>query len=126
MEIRWKDGKIIQKSEFETTLEKTVIVEIENGGYNLNEMALLWLYCKAWGAHGQRIISYNFFWKFHRDNLREVLFDLNFPDPDEPPASKNLHDLLKAKIAQDNKDINEWSNSIYKESIETIPKCKLT
>ena len=86
---------------------------------------MVWLYCKAWGAHGERILEYNFFWKFHRDNLRAVFFELNFLDPDEVPASNDLHDLLKQKVTKDNKNIIDWSNLIYKASIETIPKCEL-
>jgi len=121
-----KDGKITQKSEFETILRSTIISEITNGLYSSNEMVLLWLYCKAWGAHGEHILSYNFFWKFNRDNLRKVLSDLGFPDPDEVPvviqASNDLVNLLKAKLENQNQNMIEWLNLIHETSIQTIPK----
>ena len=85
-------------------------------------MALLWLYCRAWGAHGNHILSIHRLWKFIRDDLREVLFDLSYPDPDEVPVSNDLMNLLKAKLETEKKDLADWSNSIYKASIEIIPK----
>ena len=91
-------------------------------------MALLWLYCKAWGAHGIHILAYNGLWKFHRDNLREVLFDLSFQDPDEVPAwlsaSNDLVNLLKEKLNSDDKNLIDWLNSTFKQSLELIPKRK--
>ena len=89
-------------------------------------MVLLWLYCKAWGAHGEHILSYSYFWKFNRENLRRVILDLGFPDPDEEPAgiqdSNDLVNLLKAKLEKNNQNMIEWHNLIYKASIESIPK----
>lgn len=89
-------------------------------------MVLLWLYCKAWGAHGEHILSYSFFWKFNRDNLRKVISDLGFPDPDEVSAdlqdSNDLVNLLKAKLENANQNKIEWLNLIYKASLESIPK----
>ena len=40
-EICSKDGKITQKSEFETLLCQRIISEIADGGYSLEEMSLL-------------------------------------------------------------------------------------
>ena len=88
-------------------------------------MALLWIYCKSWGAHGEHILSLPRVWKFVRDDLREVLFDLSFPDPDEVPVSNDLMNLLKAKLETEKKDLADWSNTIYKASIEIIPKSEL-
>ena len=88
-------------------------------------MALLWLYCKAWGAHGEHILSIHRFWTFIRDHLREVLFDFSFPDPDEVPVSNDLMNLLKAKLETDGKNLTDWSKMIYKASIEIIPKSEL-
>ena len=123
-----EDGKITQKSEFETTLRHGILVEIKNGGYSLEELSLLWLYCKAWGAHGEHILSFNGFWKFTRDNLRKVLFDLTYPDPSEASSSiqssSELVDLLKAKLEIDNRNLYEWLNLIYQASFELIPKCE--
>ena len=99
---------------------------IKNGEYSLEELSLLWLYCKAWGAHGEHILSFNGFWKFTRDNLREVLSDLSYPDPSEASSSiqsaTDLVDLLKAKFEIDNRNLYEWLTLIYKESLEFIPK----
>ena len=85
-------------------------------------MALLWLYCKAWGPHGVHILSTHRLWKFIRDDLREVLFDFSFPDPDEVPVSNDFMNLLKAKLEKDGKNLTDWSNTIYKAWIEIIPK----
>ena len=119
-----KDGKIKQKSQFECELSQTIITAIKEGEYNLNEMALLWLYCQSWGKHAEHVLSQNGFWKFNRDNLRQILFDLSFQDPDEDRSSNELMLLLKAKLQKENKDLNEWCDLIYKRSIETIPKRK--
>ena len=99
---------------------------IHGGGYSLNELAILWLYFKAWGASTEYLFTYTYFWKFHRDNLRQVLFDLCYPDPDEQPASNDLYELLKDKLSKDKKDLSDWLNSIYTASLEAVPKCKLT
>ena len=88
-------------------------------------MALLWLYCKAWGAHGNHILTIHRLWKFIRDDLREVLFDFSFPDPDEVPVSNDFMNLLKAKLEKDGKNLTDWSNTIYKAWIEVIPKSEL-
>jgi len=85
-------------------------------------MALLWLYCKAWDAHGNHILTIHRLWKFIRDDLREVLFDFSFPDPDEVPVSSDLMNLLKAKLEKDGKNLTDWSNMTYKAWIEIIPK----
>ena len=85
-------------------------------------MALLWLYCKAWGAHSNHILSIHRLWKFIRDDLREVLFDFSFPDPDEVLVSNDLMNLLKGKLEKDGQNLTDWSNMIYKASIEIIPK----
>ena len=91
-------------------------------------MSLLWLYCISWEAHGQPLISLNGFWQFDRDDLRNVLFDLSFPDPDEVldklQASGELIDLLKANVKKSSQKLIPWLNDIYKVSIESIPKRK--
>ena len=90
-------------------------------------MTLLWLYCKAWGAHGAHILVYSQFWKFNRDHLRKVLFDISFADPDEVSTANDLMNLLKAKVEKDKRweDLTDWSNMIYKASIESIPKSEV-
>ena len=118
----WLDGKITQKSEFESALFSTIIAAIKDGGYTLDEMTLLWLFCKAWGPHAEHILSQSGFWKFLRDHLRKILFDLCFPDPDEIQPSNELVSLLKTKLQKDKKPIKDWCDLIYKESIATIPK----
>ena len=120
---RW-DGKITQDSEFEENLCNTLIDEIDEGGYTLNELALLWLYCKAWGATVEYLFTYRYLWKCHRDNLRQVLFNLCFPDPDETPASNDLYELLKMKLTKDNTNLSDWSNKVYKASLDLVPKCE--
>ena len=85
-------------------------------------MALLWLYCKAWGAHGEDILSMSYFWKFIRDDLKKVLYNLCFIDPDEVPPSDDLMNLLKLKLEQEDEDLTDWSNRIYKASFDSIPK----
>ena len=87
-------------------------------------MALLWLFIKAWGPHGEYVLSQNGFWKFNRDNLRQILFELCFPDPDEMSLSNEMMALLKAKLQKEKKNLNEWCDLIYKQSIEIIPKRK--
>ena len=113
-----QDGKVTQKSEFESDLYQTLVTSIKESHSDLNEMALLWLYCKSWGVHANHVLSENDFWKFNRDHLRQVLFDLCFPDPDEFKSTELLQ-LLKARLEKDNKDPTEWSNAIYTESVET-------
>lgn len=92
----------------------------------MEELSLLWLYCKAWGAHGEHVLSFSGFWKFTRDNLRNVLFDLSYPDPSETSSSiqssSELVDLLKAKLKSNNQNLHEWLNLIYESSFEMIPK----
>ena len=122
-ENRWKDGKITQKSEFESELFQTIIAGIK-GASTQDEMALLWLFFKAWGPHGEFVLSQDGFWNFNRDNLRQILFDLCFQDPDEIPPPNELTSLLKAKLQKENKNLNEWCDLIYKRSIETISKRK--
>ena len=51
--------------------------------------------------------------------------DLCFQDPDDDQKSKNeLFKLLKAKLVKNNQNFMDWSNIIYKESLEFIPKSK--
>lgn len=107
-------------------MRRTILLEIKDGAYSLEELSLLWLYCKAWGAYGEHVLSMNGFWRFTRDNLRKVLFDLSYPDPDENSSSiqssKDLVDLFVQKIANDNQNLIEWLDMIYKSSIDSISK----
>ena len=67
-----------------------------------------------------------FFWKFHRDNLRKVLFDLSFPDPEIITDSNDLMELLRTKLKKDEQNVTEWLKNIYEDSIDLIPRCKFT
>ena len=113
-----QDGKVTEQSEFESDLYRTLVTSIKESHSDMNEMALLWLYCKSWGVHANHVLSQNGFWKFNRDHLRQVLLDLCFPDPDGTKPTELLQ-LLKARLENDNKDPTEWSNAIYKESVAT-------
>ena len=74
------------------------------------------------------VLSRDCFWKFNRCDLRRVLFDLCFfQDPDEVEKStieNPLSDLWKAKLVKNNQNIMDWSNIIYNESLDFIPKSK--
>ena len=51
--------------------------------------------------------------------------DLCFQDPDDDQKSKNeLFKLLKAKLVKNNQNFMDWSNIIYKESLEFILNSK--
>ena len=95
---RFSDGKLTNKSEFEAALHRTIITAIQDGGFYLDEMALLWLYCRSWGPHADHVLSQNGFWKFNRDHLRQILFDFCFPDPDENQKQSELVQLLTTRL----------------------------
>lgn len=122
------DGKITQKSEFESNLYQTLLKSIKETFYRTEDFVLLWLYCKTWGVNADHMLSENDFWKFNRDHLRKVLLDFCLQDPDETKPTgwpSELLLLVKTRLVQDKVNSAEWANTIFKESIETnIPKGK--
>ena len=112
---------------------QTLLTSIKDTLYRTEDLVLLWLYCKTWGVNANHILSENGFWKFNRDQLRKVLLEFCLQDPDETKSmmvyetASELFELVKTRLDKDNVNSAEWSNNIFKESIETnISKRKLS
>ena len=58
----------LEKELFESTIEqfkKTEMTKIEN--------ALIWLYAKSWGSHGQHIVEKTELWNFGSEDLEDAI-----------------------------------------------------
>ena len=91
------------------------------------ENVLVWLYVKTWGKFGDHVIDEDALWKFSAEDLRKTITKLahprkrNFKEQEKSERVKALTALIMEKF-ENVAAFNEWSDKIYQDNKENIPK----
>ena len=103
-------------------LKRTEMTKIEN--------ALMWLYVKTWGPHGQHVIDKNELWNFGGEDLESVIVGLILPRnktfenndnvENEENLAESLQKLIMGKFDNKRTEFYEWAQGIHDQVLRAV------
>ena len=73
------DGQLNKNTDLEKELFKSTIEQFKKTEMTKMENALMWLYAKSWGSHGQHVVEKTELWNFGSEDLELAIMRITFP-----------------------------------------------
>ena len=123
------DGQLKQDSDMEKELFQSTIDQLKKIEVTKAENALMWLYLKSWGLHGQHVIDQDDLWNFGGEDLESVIMGIAFPrkntskndigndEESNADLGESLRKLILGKFNNKMGDFYEWARNIHDEVV---------
>ena len=103
------------KSDMEKELFTSVIQQFKKSRMTKTENALMWLYVKTWGLHGQHVLNEKGLWNFEDEDLEAVLLRITYPRKKKrTERTENLQNLIIQKF-ENEEEFVKWAKNIHRE-----------
>lgn len=115
------DGQLKQDSEMEKELFQRSIAHLKETKMTKMENAMIWLYVKTWGLHGQHVIDEDELWNFGGNDLESALTRIVYPrkqnkmdyKSEDNSLIEKLQQLIMEKFRDDTQAFYAWSKIIH-------------